>query len=387
MSEVIESSPNVVNDAATTSPQPATPDLESQLIAALAARPGRNPAARGVAATAGASEAATPTEEPVAPESMPEADASSQETVATEDTTAETAAPDSEPVSTEDAINFLDFARDNPQAKIRIPNKNTELGYVELSAEKAAAILGQGSAIHEEQRKFKAHEAEFKEYEARRRQEIDALGVALEFTVAPQLQKAYEEIRKTQQYNNQFQQMLADTTDVAQQLKIQANIEQNDRYIQQQAELIQTNKPKLDYFMQQRTDQVKSVVENSRKSFQDKELRNEYTFNELRDRLKTGWSAAEQEFIPGVKNIDLVSSDEHILSLLRDGLKYRQGPKQISNAGNSIAAATHNQRRSTATISTGRNAELQERAAKGDKTASRDLLSAYLSQQRAQRKA
>ena len=54
--------------------------------------------------------------------------------------------------------------------------------------------------------------------------------------------------------------------------------------------------------------------------------------------------------VPGVDNIDLVASDEHILSLLRDGLKYRDRPKARS-AGNSIAALT--QRKGSSSIPSG----------------------------------
>ena len=47
---------------------------------------------------------------------------------------------------------------------LKIPNKDAEGGFIELTAEKAASILGQGSAIHENARKLKAEKADFEEY-------------------------------------------------------------------------------------------------------------------------------------------------------------------------------------------------------------------------------
>jgi len=69
-------------------------------------------------------------------------------------------------------------------------NKDAEGGFVEIPVSKAAAILGQGSAIHENARKLKAERAEFEEYEAKRRSELDGLQIGLELTIQPQLQQA-----------------------------------------------------------------------------------------------------------------------------------------------------------------------------------------------------
>ena len=379
-------SPNVTDAVTAKEPQVTKASLEKQIGEMLAARPGRNRPADAVSEpVAGLNQAATPEAAPVAP-ATPEG--TTNETVAP--APVEVPATESgDAVSSEQAeavINFLDFAKDNPDAKFRFPNKNAEGGFVELTAEKAAAILGQGSAIHEEQRQFKAREAEFNEYEAKRKQELDSLSIAMEFTVAPQLKTAYDEIVKTQGYNQQFTQMMANETDVAEQLKIKANIEQNERYIREQAEFIKTNKPKLDQFQQHRSQQVKTVLDQTRGQFSDKELKNEFYYNELREKIARDWKSANDSFIPGVKNLDLVSSDEHILGLLRDGLKYREGPKVVSSGSGSLAAATATQRKSASVVK-GPNTELQERAAKGDKNASRDLLSAYLTQQRGTRKA
>ena len=72
-----------------------------------------------------------------------------------------------------DAINFLEFAEANPDMMWKIPNKDAPGGFVEVPVSKAAAILGQGSAIHENARKLKAEKAEFEEYESKRKQELD----------------------------------------------------------------------------------------------------------------------------------------------------------------------------------------------------------------------
>lgn len=356
--------------------------IEQQLVQALADRPGRNRVARtAITIPAGESSAEPVQDSPVAPE-VPETVAAATDPEMTQ----ETQVPESVNQETQDVINFLDFAKTNPQAKIRIPNKNAELGFVELSAEKAASILGQGSAIHEEQRQFKVRESEFREYEQQRRAELDNLHVALEYTVEPRISKAYQGIRQAQDYNEIFKQQLTATNDPAQQAEIQANIEKNLEYIQQQSQYIQQTRPVLDQYREFRSKQVKETLDNTRKNFQDRELRNEYLFNEIKTKISTGWNQAEQEFIPGIRNIDLVSSDEHILSLIRDGLKFREGVKSDKNAGNSVAAVTASMKRGVARGNE-RTQTLQQQASKGDKTAQRDLLSAYLLQQKAVRKA
>lgn len=359
--------------------------LEQQLAAAIAARPGRNRRSeKKPIEIPGLAEQATAPIAPVVPE--PEGVSQQPEEQAAPEAAEQTDTPlDDQQVSdaVSDVIEFLDFAKTNPNAKFRIPNKNAEGGFVELSAEKAAAILGQGSAIHEEQRAFKVREAEFNEYEQQRRSQLDGLALAMEFTVEPRLQQAYSEIQKAVEYNNVFQQQLSQITDPVEQAKIQANIEQNNRYIEQQGDVIRQTKPQLDKFKEYRNEQVKTVLKNSRETFKDKELKNEYIYNELRDKLSRDWAGAKNEFIPGVQNLDLVSSDEHLLSLLRDGMKFREGVTQ-RNAGGSVAATTNTLKRAATPPKVD---ALQERAKKGDKNATRDLLSSYLTQQRTVRKA
>ena len=277
----------------------------------------------------------------------------------------------------DEAINFLEFAEANPDMLWRIPNKDAPGGFVEVPVSKAAAILGQGSAIHENARKLKAEKAEFEEYEVKRRQELDGLQIGLELTIVPQLQTAAEELVTLQGYNHQWQKILATATDEAQKAEAEAAIRQNAQLIQEKSEFLKANRPKVEQFYAHRTAEVQKQLESARQSFKDKELANKANFTELREKLAKDWTNANNSFIPGVPNIDLVSSDEYLLGLVRDGLKFREGPKVVKNTGGSLAAATKPVTRAK-TAPKDETSELQERAAKGDKSAQRDLLAQQL---------
>jgi len=290
----------------------------------------------------------------------------------------------SQPDSTQaEVIDFLEFAENHPDAKFKFMRNGKE---IEIDAKKAAAILGQGAAISEEARQLKVQKAEFDEYLQTKKAETDGLMLAMEFTVRPQLQKAYDEIIKVQQYQNVFKQQLARTQDPVQQAQIQANMQQNEAYLQRMAQTVNTLKPNVDQFYQLRSNQVREVLDNNRKSFQDKELRNAAIYEEVREKVAKGWQGAKTQIVPGVDNIDLVASDEHILSLLRDGLKYRDRPKAKA-AGGSIAALTTRNTRSS--VPSGRQQDqvssLREKARGGDKKAAENLLEARLGAIRASR--
>ena len=90
----------------------------------------------------------------------PEVSGTEDETVLTDDmydATAEDTAQD-EPVSNPDnsqeeaLIDFIEFAETNPNAKFKFTRNGKE---IVIDAKKAAAILGQGGAIHEEARQLK----------------------------------------------------------------------------------------------------------------------------------------------------------------------------------------------------------------------------------------
>jgi hypothetical protein len=266
------------------------------------------------------------------------------------------------------------------------PSPNT-LGKLADAINKAAAIQGQVGAIHEEARELKVRKAEFDEYEKDQRTRQDGLSLAMEFLVEPKIQSAYDEIIKTQGYQTTFQQQLAQTNDPAQRARIQASMQQNERYIQQQGETINQLKPNIDEFKNIRRQQVTQILDGNRRAFQDKELKNEYVYNELRDKVSKQWKGANNELIPGVRNIDLISSDEHILGLIRDGLKYRDRPTAKS-AGASIAQL---QNRKSSSNSNNRSDEestrtLREQAKGGDKKAADNLLMAQLSKLRSARR-
>lgn len=333
---------------------------------------------------------AAATAAPVAPEGTEENDTNSVEVAEPEaeyaegqeetDTPVEVSAADS---TREEIIDFIDFAESNPDAKFKFVRNGKE---IVIDAKKAASILGQGAAISEDARQLKIEKAEFEEYIQTKQQETEGLFLALEFTVAPQLQKAYDEIVKTQGYQNTFQQQLEQTNDPAVQARIRANMAQNEQYIAQQAQYINSVKPQIQQFYDLRKQQVSGVLENNRKNFKDKELRNQYVYNEVRTKVAEGWESANNQLVPGITNIDLVSADEHILSLLRDGLKYRDKPKAKS-AGGSIAALTN--RKGGTAINTGRaNGDidsLREKAKSGDKRAADNVLVAHLQNIRAAR--
>jgi hypothetical protein len=387
--ETVVSTPNVADTAPA---QNAVPSLDSiaQKMAAM-----RNQA-QATSETETGSPAKANAEAPVVPEGSesdpssvePEVDPQGSEdslaAIEEGNTPEEVSAPDS---TKQEVIDFLEFAQENPDAKFKFMRNGKEMV---IDAKRAAAILGQGGAIHEEARELKIQKAEFDEYLQTKRAEAEGLTLALEFTVRPQIQKAYDEILKTQGYQTTFQQQLAQaqaSNDVEAMTRIQANMQQNERWIQQQVSTIQQLKPNLDQFYSIRKQQVDEALQQNRKAFTDKELRNEYVYNELRDKISKNWQSANNQLVPGIPNIDLISSDEHILSLIRDGLKYREKPSAKS-AGSSIAALTTKKSNAVANAKTQGQAnlqDLQERANKGDRKAQDNLLVAKLNAMRGRR--
>ena len=294
----------------------------------------------------------------------------------------EEVSPDSNDSSADELIDFLEFADSNPKAKFKFMKNGKE---IVIDAKKAAAILGQGSAIHEEARQLKVERAEFEEYLTDVRSRQEGLALAMEFTVQPKLQKAYDEILKTQSYQTTFQQQLAQTRDPAQVARIQASMAQNEQYIRQQQNQIGKLKPAIDEFRHVRTQQVQQYLDQGRKAFTDKDLKNEFVFNEIRDKLTKMWPSAKNEILPGIPNIDLISSDENLLSLVRDGLRYRDKPSTKS-AGASMAALTG--RKGASTQRSGNDGDiskLREQAKAGDKKAGDNLLMAQLQRLRQSR--
>lgn len=317
---------------------------------------------------------------PVAPDAVPEVAETSDEHI--EEADLETEAPqevseESTDSTNEELIDFLEFAEDNPNAKFKFMRNGKE---IVIDAKKAAAILGQGAAISEDARQLKVERSEFDEYLKETRAKQEGLTLAMEFTVQPKLRQAYDEIVKVQSYQTTFQQQLAQTQDPAVIARIQASMEQNEAYIRQQQDVIRQIKPQVDEFRQIRSKQVTERLEQHRKNFEDKELKNEFVFNEIRDKLTKLWPAAKEEAIPGVPNLDLITSDEKLLSLLRDGLRYRDKPTS-KQSGASMAALTSRKGSSSNNRSSDDGlSKLREQAKSGDKKAADNLLIARMKQ-------
>jgi hypothetical protein len=384
MTELIK--PNIpLTDAATDNPAVPTLGSIADKMAAMREHTVRNQMSATREAATGTAESEAEAASPVEPQ-VPEDDATpttefADDTVESE-TQPDAVSPDNTDSTAEDLIDFIEFAETNPNAKFKFTRNGKE---VVVDAKKAAAILGQGGAIHEEARQLKIERAEFDEFVKTKRAEQEGLTLAMEFVVQPRLQSAYDEILKTQGYQTVFQQQLAAAQDPGQRARIQAGMQQNEQYIRQQQAVIQQMRPNVEQFREVRRQQVSERLEQNRKSFQDKELKNEYVYNELRDRVAKIWPDARQELIPGVANIDLISSDEALLSLVRDGLKFRNASKPKS-AGASIAQLTSRRGSSTQRNSSdGELNKLREAAKTGDKKAGDNLLVQRLAQIRGTR--
>jgi len=372
-------SPNTDNGAATG--QSAVPSLDSiaAKMTAMKEQTLRNQIGATEQTATGVDDVAEETSNPVAPSGNADAEVDDYNNTeynsdGQEADAQETVSTDSNDSQANELIDFVEFAETNPNAKFKFMKNGKE---VVIDAKKAASILGQGSAIHEEARELKVQKAEFDEYLKETYNRQEGLTLAMEFTIQPKLQGAYDEILKTQNYQTTFQQQLARTNDPGARARIQASMKQNEQYIRQQQGLINQIQPAVEQFRQVRAQQVSQRLDSSRKQFTDKELKNEYVFNEIRDKVSKLWPHAKQEIIPGVPNIDLISSDEALLSLVRDGLRYRDKPSTKS-AGSSMAALTNRKGGSTGKGSNDNIEKLREQAKSGDKKAGDNLLMAQL---------
>jgi len=382
-------SPNTTSAATEQSAVPSMDSIAAKMTAMRAeAQALRNQQATTVPTATGQDESAE-SSSPVAPSEEAEAEVADTSDDNIEDANQETEAPSNDQVSdnsndstADELIDFIEFAETNPNAKFKFMRNGKE---VIIDAKKASSILGQGAAISEDARQLKVERAEFDEYLKETRARQEGLTLAMEFTIQPKLQSAYDEIVKTQNYQSTFQQQLNSTNDPAVRARIQASMAQNEQYIRQQQEVIGQLKPAIDEFRQIRSQQVSQGLEQSRKSFKDKDLRNEFVFNEIREKVAKLWPDSKGELIPGIKNLDLISSDENLLSLLRDGLKFRDKPTTKS-AGNSLAVLTQRRANTTSQRGTDDSIEkLRQQAKSGDKKAADNLLMAQLSRLRQSR--
>ena len=352
---------------------PAVPTLDS-IASKMAAMRNQTPATQETAT--GNVEREADATSPVEPTGSEDETDYVSDDAGTEEDTAQTESVSDPDTASEELIDFIEFAETNPNAKFKFTRNGKE---VVIDAKKAASILGQGGAIHEEARQLKVERSEFDEYVKDTRARQEGLTLAMEFTVQPQLQKAYDEIVKTQGYQTVFNQQLAAVSDPGTRARIEASMRQNEQYIHSQQQTIGQLKPAVDEFRNIRRQQVTEVLDNNRRAFTDKELRNEYVYNELRDKVAKIWPQAREEIIPGVPNIDLISSDENLLALIRDGLKFRSKPS-TRQAGSSIAQLTQRKGSSQNNRSESGIEKLREAAKTGDKKAGDNLLMQRLSQ-------
>jgi hypothetical protein len=352
---------------------------EAQIAEMIAANRRNNPQPIGSKEPPGGQEEAIAESPQATPEEEvePEEGASeTKETVNQED--GESSDGENEPV------NFFEFAEQNPEMRLRIPNRNAEGGFVEITAKKAATLLGQTSALDENSRKLKAERADFEEYEVKRRAELDGLQIGIEMTLVPQLQSAADELITLQGYNQQWTQIRDRATTELERSEAEAAIRQNSQLIQEKSTFIQNNRPKVEQFLNARSEFVKQNLDKARQSFTDRELANKANFEELREKLSKDWKSAKATLVPGVPNIDLISSDEYLLGLIRDGMKFREKPV-VRNVGGSIAASIKSGAKAKTTPSTEAE-KLQQASAKGDKNATRELLATMLATNKQRRK-
>ena len=375
-------------DTTTTSPNPVVADTSQSAVPSLESIAAKMTAMRNQTSateqTATGRDDSADDSSPVTPDGVEVGDSNDTEYDSdnSETEAQETVSSDSKDSNADELIDFLEFTETNPNAKFKFMRNGQE---VIIDAKKAASILGQGSAIHEEARQLKIERSEFDEYMNTARAKQDGLNLAMEFTIQPKLQGAYDEIVKTQNYQTTFQQQMARTQDPAARARIQASMQHNEEYIRQQQGLISQLAPAVDQFKQMRSQQVSEALASSRKNFTDKELKNEFVYKEVRDKIAKVWPHANKEMVPGVANIDLISSDEGLLSLIRDGLRYRDKPSTKS-AGSSMAALTN--RKGSSSQRGGSDSDinkLREQAKAGDKKAGDNLLMAQLQRLKAGR--
>jgi len=149
-------SPNAVESQATV--QPAAPSLESiaEKMAVMRDQTQRNLLRKD------SEQAATGDENSVDSGESEVAESDSDINYADQQADAQEAVSDA-PVNTssDELIDFIEFAETNPNAKFKFMRNGKE---IVIDAKKAASILGQGGAIHEEARQLKVERAEFEEY-------------------------------------------------------------------------------------------------------------------------------------------------------------------------------------------------------------------------------
>ena len=357
--------------------QPSVQDLDNEILSIMTSMTSSNPTPDASPTDTGSTDESEAVA-PVVPDDTLEPEDSSAQPEVAEETEEEPAPEEVSDSQTEDLIDFIELAKETPDLKFKFMRDGKEMI---VDAKKAASILGQGAAVSESARELKVQKAEFEEYEKERKAHLEGLTLAMEFTIQPQLQRAYDGMQDIQDKIAQNERYLATISDPAEIAQVRGYQQVFKEQMRELSGVVEQMKPKVDQFQSMRKQQVADILESNRKQFKDKELKNAYVYNEIREKVAKDWAGANSQLVPGIDNIDLVSSDEHIMSLLRDGLKYRDKPSARATGGSTVAALA----RRPATQSTSNQASqynrLREAAKKGNRQAQDDLILATINAQ------
>ena len=147
-------SPNVPMNTATE--QSAVPSLDQVIASKMTAMRNQN---RPTEQTATGQELSADNSSPVAPDEEAEVGDSNDTEYASDNQDSdapEEVSADSNDSNADELIDFIEFAETNPNAKFKFMKNGKE---IVVDAKKAASILGQGSAIHEDARQLKIERA------------------------------------------------------------------------------------------------------------------------------------------------------------------------------------------------------------------------------------
>ena len=272
-------------------------------------------------------------------------------------------------------IDFKDLAETAPNQKFRFMRGEKE---VVIDAKKAFAILGQGAAVSDEARELKIQKAAFEEERAEKENHYGNLLLALEFTAEPRLKEAADGLNEKVTYMRALEDLYTNNRqDPVAEVEIGTAIRTLANDIEKDRQMILNLRPKVAEYRKRKAESIAKDLEEKRVSFEDKELKNKIIYNELSEKIAKEWPGATKEHIPGVPNLSIVMSDEKILSLIRDGLKYRAKPvaKQV---GTSVATSIRN----NGTTEKPKSQPKSDAIRKGDKKASYDLFMQVINQGR-----
>ena len=101
-------------------------------------------------------------------------------------------------------------------------------------------------------------------------------------TLVPQLKEVADQLIELQGYNQQWRQLRDNAQTELERSEAEAAIRQNTKLIDEKAQFIKSNRPKVEQFYQARSQFVQEQLEQARQNFTDKELANKANFNELR---------------------------------------------------------------------------------------------------------